>query len=308
MYPLKMKPVLKDYIWGGTRLISDYGKKTNLTSVAESWEISCHPDGLSVVENGCLSGQTLCRVLELHPEWLGERCDKSACFPLLIKLIDAREPLSLQVHPDDEYARRTERQSGKNEMWYVIDAEPGAEVILGFKEGVRKSDVENIILRGELLSAVRRIPARAGDSYRVPAGMLHSIGAGVLIAEIQQASNVTYRVYDYGRKNQNGCPRELHTDKALDVLDVDLRAERAEGNILADWPFFRSKLINVDNVADYYLGRESFCCFVVISGDLLIEWAGGGLLLRKGETAFIPAGFGSHRMSGPAEVISVSMG
>lgn len=307
MYPLKMGPVFKDYIWGGTCLIDNYGKETDLPLIAESWEVSCHPDGQSTVENGSLSGQTLTRVLERYPGWMGRRCGKMTEFPLLIKLIDARQPLSLQVHPDDEYARRVERQAGKNEMWYVVDAKPGAELILGFKEPLRRPDIEALITRRELISAVRKIPVQSGDCYCIPAGMLHAIGGGIFIIEVQQTSNVTYRVYDYERKGPDGNDRELHIDKALDVLDATLQAQKATGNTLADWPFFRCELIAVDGGFQNHCGHESFQCLIVIDGELSVAWDDGALLLKKGETAFIPAGMGNNLLKGPAKVILVSM-
>ena len=306
MYPLKMKPFLKDYIWGGTRLMEGYGKKTGLHIVAESWEVSCHRDGESVVENGPLSGQALSSVLKRYPEWMGPWRDKAAEFPLLIKLIDARQRLSLQVHPDDEYARRVEQQAGKNEMWYILEAQPGAELILGFERPLARSDIKEAIIGNELLAAVNRVPVQAGDCYCVPAGLIHAIGEGILIIEVQQTSNVTYRVYDYDRKDSNGNARILHIDKALDVIDASLLPQKSEGAVLADWPFFTCELIIVDGNASLDRKNDSFQCVTVIDGQLSATWKGGSLLLRKGDSVFVPATMRDVCLTGVGKVIWAS--
>ena len=222
MQPMKMRPAFKDYLWGGTRLREEYGKDCDLSPVAESWEISCHPDGPSTVMGGPCAGKTLAELLQEHPEWMGTR-DGAAVygefprgeFPLLIKLIDAAQSLSIQVHPADDYARRVENQQGKNEMWYVVDAAPGAELIIGFQRPVDKEELRRRIADGTLEEVAAKIPVRAGDCFSIPAGMLHAIGGGILIAEVQQNSNVTYRVYDFGRKNPDGSQRELHVSNKL---------------------------------------------------------------------------------------------
>lgn len=216
----KLKPVIKQYIWG-----------------SESWEVSTHPDGLSMIADGEFAGQTLRSVV-------GE-------LPVLIKIIDARQPLSLQVHPNDEYAARTEGRDalgglarGKNEMWYVLEAEPGAEIVLGFEKPVGRDELRGLLESGDIMSAVRRVPVKEGDCYCVPAGLLHSIGKGIKIIEVQQSSNITYRVYDYGRTDSAGKTRELHIDKALDVLDTALEAKRAQSSILTDWEYFQCELVD----------------------------------------------------------------
>ena len=305
-YPLKMKPFFKDYIWGGTRLKDEYNKKTNLPIVAESWEVSCHPDGLSVICNTDLCGQTLDSVLKSYPEWMGRACTGKTELPILIKLIDAREALSLQVHPGDEYARRVEHQAGKNEMWYIAEAKPGAELILGFKEPLSKETVRAKITGNDLLSVVRRIPVSAGDCYCVPAGMLHAIGDGIQIVEVQQTSNVTYRVYDYDRRDAEGNPRELHIDKAADVIDTGLRAEKATSGKLTDWSYFKCQLLDTNGEIKIFCGEESFQCLVTIDGGVSIVYNNEETVLKKGETVFIPAGTGDYLLNGAAKVMMVS--
>ncbi|MCL2627972.1 MAG: class I mannose-6-phosphate isomerase [Oscillospiraceae bacterium] len=210
---VRLNPVIKEYIWG-----------------TESWEVSTHPDGLCTIANGEFAGQTL-------KEAVG--CD----IPVLIKTIDANDSLSLQVHPNDEYAQRVENQRGKNEMWYIAAAEPGAELILGFSEEISKTELRELIKSGELLTKVRHVPVKAGDCYCIPAGMLHAIGKGIKIIEVQQSSNVTYRVYDYDRRDSLGNPRELHIDKAIDVLDTTLQAVKSDTKDLTKWEYFQCELI-----------------------------------------------------------------
>ena len=237
-----MQPVLKNYIWG-----------------TESWEVSTHPDGLSTVKNGENAGKTLKEVLRRD-------------LPVLIKLIDAHDKLSLQVHPDDKYALANEGQSGKNEMWYITEAKKGAELILGFTEKLSKEELRKHIEKGTILEKVRYVPVKAGDCYCIPAGMLHAIGKDIKIIEVQQSSNVTYRVYDYDRRDSAGSPRQLHIDKAIDVLDTTLEAVKANPPKLADWKYFNCELItaetgeiklrtkaeNFEFITDIETGRTSF--------------------------------------------------
>ena len=213
MISLLMQPAIKEYIWG-----------------TESWEVSTHPDGLSRIKNGEHADKTLKEVLGRD-------------LPVLIKLIDAHDKLSLQVHPNDEYALSHEGQSGKNEMWYITEAEPGAELILGFKEPLNREELKNHITNNTILEKVCHVPVKAGDCYLIPAGMLHAIGKGIKIVEVQQSSNVTYRVYDYDRRDNTGKPRQLHIDKAIDVLDTTLKAVKATTPVLANWEYFHCELI-----------------------------------------------------------------
>ena len=200
---LKLQPAGKDYLWGGTRLRDEYGKKIDLTPLAETWECSVHPDGPSIVANGPHKGKTLAEVLRLHQEYLGSKV-KNGELPILVKFIDAKKDLSVQVHPDDEYAREHEADNGKTEMWYVIDAEEGASLVYGFQHKVTPKLLKKAIETGTLDKHLHKIKVRKGDVFYVPAGTVHGIGAGILIAEIQESSNVTYRVYDYNRVDKNG--------------------------------------------------------------------------------------------------------
>lgn len=308
---MKMRPAFKDYLWGGDSLVTRYGKKTQMRPVAESWEISCYPGNPSVVENGEFAGKTLPEVLKLYPRMQGRG---TGIFPVLIKLIDAKSELSLQVHPGDEYSGRVENQAGKNEMWYVMDCEPDSELIIGFKEPLSKEEIRQSILDGTILQRVNRVKVKPGDCFPIPAGLLHAIGKGIIIAEIQQNSDVTYRVYDYGRKDARGLPRELHIDKAVDVIDTSLVSENLGGNQaerfdgytvtrLTDWEYFEACLIRVDGRAALSRDESGFGCLLVTEGSVTVRSGEYILELKAGESAFIPAGLGKYSLEGTAKVI-----
>ena len=205
--PLKLKATFKDYIWGGTKLKTKYGKKTDLFPVAESWELSCHKDGLSIVNGGEFDGETLAVVIEKNPDILGTNC-KSKELPILIKLIDAADNLSVQVHPNDEQAKEWEGQNGKTEMWYVVEADADAKITYGVSEDIDKERLKKEIQNQSVESVLNTVNSKKGDVFFVEAGTIHAIGKGNVIAEIQQNSNVTYRLYDYGRKGKDGKERD----------------------------------------------------------------------------------------------------
>ena len=233
MYPMKLIAPLKDYIWGGTKLKTAFGKKTDLEKVAESWQLSCHKDGSSIIENGEYAGKTLPEYIEAAgKEVLGTDCASFEYFPILIKLIDAKDNLSVQVHPDNEYAMRVEGEYGKTEMWYIVDCEPGATLLYGFQHEISKEEFARRIADNTLLEVTNAVTVHKGDCFFIEAGTLHAIGKGILIAEIQQNSNTTYRIYDYGRLGNDGKPRPLHVEKAKDVtrLCPPTRPTRPEGS------------------------------------------------------------------------------
>lgn len=200
----KLRPACKSYIWGGRRLIEEYGKGDGAGNLAESWELSCHPDGPSIAADGPYAGRSLPEILAERPEFAGRAVESLGRFPVLVKLIDAARDLSVQVHPDDAYALKHEGQLGKTEMWYIIDAEPGAGLYCGFRREVTPAQLHTAIEGNTLCELLRRVPVKAGDVVFIPAGTVHAIGAGILLAEIQQSSSVTYRLYDYGRWARTG--------------------------------------------------------------------------------------------------------
>lgn len=317
LYPMKLIAPLKDYIWGGTRLKEEYGKKTDLDKVSESWELACHKDGKSVIANGEAKGQTLEDWLAAQgKEVLGTHVEKFPYFPLLIKLIDAKDNLSVQVHPDNDYAQRVEGEYGKTEMWYIVDCEPGASLLYGFKKKITKKEFESRIKDNTLLEVCNSVPVHKGDVFFIDSGTLHAIGKGILICEIQQNSNTTYRIYDYGRVGKDGKPRELHVKKALDVTkleppkahptlacDVDIFAG-AKARLLASCEYFTTYHLTVDGKAVLMCGDDSFQSFTVLDGGLEVKDAAGTKVkFKKGETCFLPAGIGRYKLEGKAEII-----
>lgn len=302
MYPLLLKAPIKDYLWGGIKLKTEYGFETDKEIAAEAWTLSCHKDGCNTVLNGEYAGKTLPEVLML---WgvtaLGKKAAAFPYFPLLIKLIDAKDRLSVQVHPDNEYALKNEGEYGKTEMWYVVDCEEGAELIYGFNRKIDKAEFEQRIRDNTLLEVCNLVPVKKGDVFFISAGTLHAIGSGILIAEVQQNSNTTYRVSDYGRLGVDGKPRQLHIEKALDVTKT-VPPEQAYGNVgkelpteygsirrIAECDMFTAEIIKLDG-KHTIKNNESFISLLVLSGNAEIQYGGGSLKLKKGSSVFLPAG------------------
>lgn len=318
LYPIKLQAPLKDYIWGGTRLRDEYGKESDMEKVAESWELSCHKDGESVIAEGNDKGMTLASFIEREgKQILGPRCQGLEEFPLLIKFIDAKDSLSVQVHPDNEYAERVEGEQGKTEMWYVMDAEPGAKLIYGFEKEISKVEFRHRIEEDDLLDVCRQVPVKKGDVFFIQAGTLHAIGAGILICEVQQSSNSTYRVYDYGRVGKDGKSRTLHIGKALEVTKrkpmplntaplakFDLM-KGVKASLLAKCDYFTTYHLEVEGKSEFRAPKESFQSLTVLSGSLKLECGSKAFDLIKGETLFLPVGMEDYTLSGAGECLFV---
>jgi mannose-6-phosphate isomerase len=316
MYPLKLQAPLKDYIWGGTTLKTKYNKATDLEKVAESWELACHKDGQSIILNGKARGMTLESYIAQQGERiLGTHGSRFSYFPLLIKLIDAKDNLSVQVHPENEYALRVEGEYGKTEMWYIVDCEPGASLLYGFKKEISKDEFESRIADHTLLDVCNRVKVHKGDVFFIEAGTLHAIGKGILIAEIQQNSNTTYRIYDYGRLGNNGKPRELHVAKAVDVtklvcpthetkaaLEMDFFANY-KADLLVQCEYFTVYHFDLHGKCHLQATKKSFQSILVLDGTLQIEYAAGEMTIEKGESVFIPAEMGEYLLKGEGDFI-----
>ena len=219
LYPLRLSHICKTPIWSGSRLISEWAKTSPSDILGESWELSVREGDVSRVENGALCGKDLFELIDEYGDALTGGFG-AADFPLLVKLIDAADDLSVQVHPDDEYAARVENDRGKTEIWYILDADEGARIVCGLREGVTPEGLSAALRSGDPSGVLNYIPVRAGECYFIPAGLAHAIGKGVLIAEVQQNCDLTYRLYDYGRLGKDGRPRELHVEKGLEVLKI----------------------------------------------------------------------------------------
>ena len=244
--PFLLKPVGKDYLWGGQRLNDDFGKKINMDPLAETWECSTHPDGLSTVSGGEFDGMTLKDVIGMHPEFLGQHYEELKEIPILIKFIDAKSDLSVQVHPSDEYAFKYEDgQRGKTEMWYVLDASLGARLVYGLRHDCTKEELRTYIAEGKLERHLQYVPIKKNDVFYIESGTIHAIGAGALVAEIQESSNLTYRMYDYNRVDKNGNLRQLHIDKALEVANLKgLQEPRQKLRVLRYGPGVARELLS----------------------------------------------------------------
>ena len=311
MYILKLNPVFKDYLWGGTKLRDEYGFKSDLSKLAEGWMLSCHKDGENTIENGEFFGKTITEVVKENPDFLGENGKKFEYFPILIKIIDAKDDLSVQVHPDNEYAMRVENEYGKTECWYILDCDEGAELIYGFNRDISSVEFKNRITDNTFLETVNKVKVKKGNLFFIEAGTLHAIGKGILLAEIQQNSNTTYRVYDYGRLGADGKPRDLHIEKAIDVTNCTppTRSTNPEGELveyedystqlLTECDLFNVKKVSIKNIFDGIADEKSFVSVLVTNGNGKIE----NIDIKKGDSLFIPANYGSFTISGNLEVI-----
>ena len=315
MEMFKLIPSVADYIWGGRRLIEEYGIKTDKDPAAEAWVLSCHSAGPSTVEDGEFKGQTLEQVWENHKEICGTNGNKFEFFPILIKFIDAKNNLSIQVHPDNDYAMRVEGEYGKTEAWYILDCDEGAELILGFNREVSVEEFKKAAQSEEMLNIVNKVKVKKGDLFFIESGTLHAICKGILLAEVQQNSNTTYRVYDYGRVGADGKPRALHIDKAADVTKLcpptitnasERDVEKQDGGTrthLTECDLF--KMYSVETNGEYVseAGDESFVSLLCLDGSAEVVCGKKTLGMKKGESLFIPASSGEFKIIGKAHML-----
>ncbi len=316
---LKLTPAVKDYIWGGTRLSKEYDIVSFTDRQAEAWVLSCHGAGENIIENGDFKGRTLADVLKNEGrDYLGTNCKRFSDFPILIKLIDAKDNLSVQVHPDDKYALEHEGEYGKTEAWYIVDCDDDAEIIYGFRKDVTSEEFRRSIEENTLLEYVNRVKVKKGDIFFIEAGTLHAICKGILLAEVQQNSNTTYRVYDYGRL-QDGKPRELHIEKAIDVTSTKAipadgkpqgETEKKDGyseTLLCRCDLFIVKRLDIEEKAVITADESSFVSLVALEGNGVIMHGDSCVTLYKGESVFIPAGYGECEIMGAVTVIETTV-
>jgi len=302
LYPLKFKPIYKHRIWGGTRLKELFNKDFSpLPNCGESWELSGVNENLSVVDNGFLAGNNINELIEIYMgDLLGDKVFEKYGneFPLLIKLLDTNSFLSIQVHPDDTYAMKHHNSSGKSEMWIVIDAEEDSEIITGFNRDVDKETYLEYLNTNKLKEILNVEKARRGDVYFIPTGRIHAIGSGITLLEIQQTSDVTYRVYDWDRKDENGNYRDLHTDQALEVLDfkkydnykTDYQLVKNQFTELVKTPYFTTRMMEFDKEREVDYGfLDSFVIYSCLEGNCMINYAGGVEIVQAGNVVLIPA-------------------
>lgn len=320
--PLLLSPSGKDYLWGGSRLNDEFAKNIEMTPLAETWECSTHPDGASVVASGEFKGKSLSDVIKSHPEYLGERYKGMDELPILAKFIDAKEDLSVQVHPTDSFAKAHENgQPGKNEMWYVLDAFSDSKLVYGFNRDVLEKEVREAVENGELSEILRTVPVKKDDVFYLEAGTVHAIGAGCLVAEIQENSNLTYRLYDYDRVDKQGNKRELHLDKALQVADFNASKEPRQpirvlkyhegiaGELLCRCKFFEvyRLILNTERrqIVHYSADANSFRVLLCIGGCGTISFDEESLSFYKGDCVFVPANSKVLTMHGQAKFLDI---
>lgn len=321
--PFRLWPAGKDYLWGGCRLKEDFSKDIDLFPLAETWECSTHPDGLSTVASGADAGRTLKEVLAEHPEYMGKNYEGKSELPILIKFIDAKTDLSVQVHPDDRYASEHENGSlGKTEMWYVLDAQKDAELVYGFNRDMDQQVLRRSLEAGTVEKYLQKVPIQKDDVFYIPAGQVHAIGAGALIAEIQENSNLTYRMFDYNRRDRNGKLRPLHIDKAVEVADLRgsmepkqplrvLRFKRGYATeLLCRCQYFQTErmLLNTERWregAAFQTGSDSFRVLLCTEGVGTLAGEGVNLQFIKGDCIFVPADSEPLRLHGKGQLLVV---
>ena len=320
--PLLLRPAGKDYLWGGNRLNDDFEKNIRLSPLAETWECSTHPDGQSLVVGGTFDGRPLAEVLEANPDYLGLRHWGERGLPILIKFIDAKNDLSVQVHPGDDYARLHENgQLGKTEMWYVLDAKPDTKLVYGLRQDCTRGQLRRAIADGTVMKYLQKVPIHKDDLFFIPPGTIHAIGAGALVAEIQESSNLTYRLYDYDRVDKNGQKRPLHIEKALEVADLRSSAEPrqplrvlkyrpgAASELLCRCRYFEvyRMLVNTERRqrVEYRADELAFRVLLCVGGCGTIAYDGGRIPFYKGDCVFVPADSVTLTIHGQAQFLDV---
>ena len=308
LYPIKFTPILKDKIWGGQKLKTILNKNSDLLNIGESWEISDVQGNTSIVSNGSLKGQSLKQLLETYTSDLiglqNYRIFKDK-FPLLIKFIDAKEDLSIQLHPNDELAAKRHNSFGKTEMWYVLQADEGSNLIVGFNQKVTPEVYLEHLKNKTLTTILNFDKVKTGDTYFIEVGRVHAIGAGVMVAEIQQTSDITYRVYDWDRVDSDGNERELHNDLALDAIDFDMednfrvsyKKTENQSNEMVSCPYFTTNYLKVNKTIKRENHHDSFIIYICVEGNVKVTANGFSESINKGETILLPAAISSYEIS-----------
>lgn len=314
-YPLQFAPILKERIWGGEKLKTILNKPITSNITGESWELSTVEGDVSVVANGILKGKSLMELIDEIPnEILGTKVYKrfGKQFPLLFKYLDAREDLSIQVHPNDKLAKERHNSFGKTEMWYVTQADADARIIVGFKEDSSKEEYLKHLNDKTLVSILDDVKAKSGDVFFLETGTVHAIGAGLVVAEIQQTSDITYRLYDFDRKDAQGNTRELHVDLALDAINYNkvetqkkYETKTNTSNVVVDCPYFTTNFIPLENKVEVSKSGETFTVYMCIEGSFEIEYNGFKQSYIKGDTVLVPAEINAFILTGKASILEI---
>ena len=313
LYPIKLNPYVSETIWGGKKLIEEYGVKTEKNNAAEGWMLSCHDAGSSSVANGEFAGKSFADVVKENPALCGKNAENFADFPILIKFIDAMDNLSVQVHPTKEYCEKTGKGQSKTECWYIIDAEEDAYLILGFEDKITPEEFKAAIENNTLTDYVSKVPVKKDDFFFIESGTLHAICKGILLAEVQESSNTTYRIYDYNRVGNDGKPRELHVEDGAAVTKLEkysqpdfckgVDLDTPERKLLADCPLFKVWKLDLDGEISGIADENSFVSLLIMDGNGSLDVCGETVSLTKGESIFIPANAGEYKINGKMEII-----
>ena len=313
MEPFLLKPSCKDSIWGGTKLKKRFHKEHSVDIISESWELSVHPAGLSLAASGPNRSVPLAELIK-NPAVTGNFAASFTVFPLMIKWIDSQLPLSIQVHPDNDYAMAHDQDMVKTEMWYIIDCEPDSYLYYGFSKEISREEFAHRIADDTLLEVVRKVPVKKGDVFFIPSGTLHAIGPGILLAEVQQSSNVTYRIYDYGRLDTDGKPRQLHVEKAVDVTKlipitesspIPLPLSCPQDELLASCPYFAVIRQQITSPRQYNGDAGSFHALMCVEGQGVLQTVSETLTIPSGATVFVPADSSAFTISGNLTLLDV---
>jgi mannose-6-phosphate isomerase len=315
VYPLQFDPILKERIWGGEKLNTLLHKPISSKITGESWELSTVEGDVSVIANGALKGKSLTAVIDASPDAIlgtavHQRFGKQ--FPLLFKYLDAREDLSIQVHPNDALAKKRHNSFGKTEMWYVLQADTDARIIVGFKEKSNAAAYLESLKNKSLLSLLDTIPVQEGDVFFLETGTVHAIGAGLVIAEIQQTSDITYRLYDFDRVDAQGNTRELHVDLALEAINYDVVESHKkydtvlnQSNAVVDCPYFTTNFIPLDGEISVVNSGKSFTVYMCVEGTFELEYDTVTYAYQKGDTILIPAAMNAFVINGKASILEI---
>ncbi|WP_410795772.1 type I phosphomannose isomerase catalytic subunit [Paenibacillus sp. J5C2022] len=313
-YPLQFKPEMKERVWGG-RALESFGLELPEGAIGEGWMIGDHPNGTTKVTNGPLAGIGLDQIRnQFGKAWFGKNgfSETNGRFPLLIKLLDCNDDLSVQVHPTDNYAGLPKGELGKTEMWYILSAKPGAKIIYGLKEGVDRAGMEAAIKEGRIMETLQEVPVEAGDAFYIPAGTVHALCSGVVVAEIQQNSDTTYRLHDYDRPGLDGKLRELHIEDSLNVIAYEgagATRMKTDGIGAGEWltiassPYFLVEKGIVDGTSTLAATEDSFVILVIADGEGTMQWDGGEQAVKAGECFLLPATLGGCRLTGSLTVL-----
>lgn len=315
LYPLQFEPILKERIWGGTKLKTYLNKPITSEITGESWEISTVENDVSIISNGTYKGKSLYQLIEEHPiEVLGSIVFKQfgKQFPLLFKFLDARQDLSIQVHPNDELAKKRHNSFGKTEMWYVMQADNDARLIIGFKEDSSKKDYLNHLEKNTLLNILDSKKVTKGDVFLLETGTVHAIGAGIVIAEIQQTSDVTYRLYDFDRVDNQGNKRDLHVDLALDAINytqVDAQKNYLKfkniSNEIVDCPYFTTNYLPINGNVKITKNGQSFTVYMCVEGEFSLQINNQKYQYKTGDTVLVPAELLEYELKGTASLLEI---